>query len=323
MPDLPALKPLPPVEHPAGTALAGMHVMVVDDDPRSIVALSALLRRVELKVLSAERGEHGVTLLRGTPDIDLVLVDIMMPGMDGYATMRAMRELPSGERIPLVASTAKVEAGERQRCLDAGASAYVTKPVDTAQLLEVLGEWLPASEDVPPTPDDRPPALKSLPTNEKRGGSHVAGMKVLVVDDDFRNVFPLSALLERVNVETLSAGNGNQGIQLLSQSPDVDLVLVDIMMPGMDGYATMRAMRELPSGTDVPLVAVTAKVEAGERQRCIEAGASGYVPKPVDAAQLLDVLGEWYPPVTSVGQGEPQVVHAGSVGSDRQAVRSA
>jgi signal transduction histidine kinase/response regulator RpfG family c-di-GMP phosphodiesterase/HAMP domain-containing protein len=327
IPDLPALKPLPPVEHPAGSALAGMQVMVVDDDPRNIVALSALLKRVELRVLSAESGEHGVTLLRGTPDIDLVFVDIMMPGMDGYATMRAMRELPVCQRIPLVAYTAKVEAGERERCLDAGASAYVTKPVDTAQLLEVLGEWLPGSDHGPTTPDDRPAQTSPsdpVATVQAVGGAvsppgpageaqeppiagetaaagNVAGMKVLVVDDDFRNIFALSALLRRADVQTLSADCGSRGVELLSQSPDVDLVLVDIMMPGMDGYATMRAMRELPSGADVPLVAFTAKTEAGERQRCLDAGGSGYVPKPVDTAQLLAVLGEWYPPVTSAG----------------------
>ena len=96
-------------------------------------------------MVSAESGEKGIAALAGTPDIDLVLVDIMMPGMDGYATMRAMRKLPDKGGLPLVAFTAKVEPGERQRCIDAGASSYVSKPVDTAQLLAVLGEWLPAT----------------------------------------------------------------------------------------------------------------------------------------------------------------------------------
>ena len=86
-----------------------------------------------------------------SPDIDLVLVDIMMPGMDGYATMREMRKLPKGGELPLVAFTARVEAGERQRCIDAGASSYVPKPVDTEQLLTVLGEWLPAARAVDPS----------------------------------------------------------------------------------------------------------------------------------------------------------------------------
>jgi signal transduction histidine kinase/HAMP domain-containing protein/ActR/RegA family two-component response regulator len=143
------MTPLSPPSNPAGTGLAGTQVLVVDDDFRNIFALTSLLRRVEIEVTSAESGESGIEALRHNPDIDLVLVDIMMPGMDGYETMRAMRGLPGTAELPLVAFTAKVEDGERQRCIDAGASSYVSKPVDTAQLLAVLGEWLPAASQVP------------------------------------------------------------------------------------------------------------------------------------------------------------------------------
>ena len=128
--------------------LAGNRVLVVDDDLRNIFALSALLERFHIEVVSAESGERGIAVLEGEPDIDLVLVDIMMPGMDGYATMTAMRALSVGSELPLIAFTAKVAEDERQRCLEAGASAYVPKPVDTAQLLAVLGEWLPAGASV-------------------------------------------------------------------------------------------------------------------------------------------------------------------------------
>jgi signal transduction histidine kinase/HAMP domain-containing protein/ActR/RegA family two-component response regulator len=143
--EAPALEPMPPPEQSAGTRLDGAKVLVVDDDFNNVFALAALLRRVHVDVISAESGQQGIKLVEQVSDIDLVLVDIMMPGMDGYATMRAMRKLPSGEKIPLVAFTAKVEAGGRQRCIQAGASAYVPKPVDTADLLRVLGQWLPAA----------------------------------------------------------------------------------------------------------------------------------------------------------------------------------
>jgi CheY-like chemotaxis protein len=123
----------------------------------------------------------------------------------------------------------------------------------------------------------------------------LGGRKVLVIDDDFNNIFALAALLKRFHVEVVSAESGHEGVKLVEQCSDIDLVLVDIMMPGMDGYATMRALRRLPSGGKIPLVAFTAKVEAGERQRCIDAGASAYVPKPVDTANLFRVLGEWLP----------------------------
>jgi CheY-like chemotaxis protein len=129
-----------------------MKALVVDDDFRNIFALTALLERGRLEVVSAESGEEGIALLTRTPDIDIVLVDMMMPVMDGYATIRAMRELPGREDLPIIALTANVAAGERQRCIDAGASTYVSKPVDTADLLVVLGEWLPS-----PTPAERAP----------------------------------------------------------------------------------------------------------------------------------------------------------------------
>jgi len=138
------LTPMPAPESPAGSRMAGLKVLVVDDDFRNVFALSALLRRLHVEAVTAESGPQGIALLEHTPDIDLVLVDIMMPVMDGYATMRAMRALAMRGTVPLVAFTAKVEDGERQRCIDAGASAYVAKPIDTGELLQVLGEWLPA-----------------------------------------------------------------------------------------------------------------------------------------------------------------------------------
>jgi CheY-like chemotaxis protein len=131
------------------------------------------------------------------------------------------------------------------------------------------------------------------------GGEGLAGTKTLVVDDDFRNIFALTALLERIHVEVASAESGEEGIAILAGTPDIDIVLVDIMMPGMDGYETMRAMRESSTRRNVPLVAFTAKVEDGERQRCIDAGASAYIPKPVDTGDLLAILGEWIPVAAS------------------------
>jgi CheY-like chemotaxis protein len=139
------LTPLRPVAHPAGKSLEGRKLMVVDDDPCSIFVVSAFLKQVGIGVIPADRGEQAIALLKESTDIDIVLVDIMMPGMNGYATMRAMRELPTSEKVPLVAYTAKGAAGEAQRCIDAGASAYLSKPVDMVRFLGILGEWIPAA----------------------------------------------------------------------------------------------------------------------------------------------------------------------------------
>jgi len=122
-----------------------------------------------------------------------------------------------------------------------------------------------------------------------------SGAVALLVDDDFRNVFALTALLERGRVSVLAAESGPEALAMLAEHPEVDLILMDIMMPGMDGYDTMMAVRALPEWADTPMIAVTAKVVGSERERCIAAGASDYIPKPVDTAQLLDAIGKWLP----------------------------
>ncbi|WP_407344124.1 ATP-binding protein [Pengzhenrongella phosphoraccumulans] len=121
--------------------------------------------------------------------------------------------------------------------------------------------------------------------------SSIAGMKFLVVDDDFRNVFSLAALLERCSADVVTAESGPDAIEIIRSAADVDIVLMDIMMPAMDGYETIRHIRTF--NPSVPIVAITGKVVVGERERCLEAGASGFVPKPIDTAQLLQTLAPW------------------------------
>jgi len=120
-----------------------------------------------------------------------------------------------------------------------------------------------------------------------------AGMTILLVDDDFRNLFALSALLERGQAKVTLAESGADALASLEEKPWTDLVLMDIMMPVMDGYDTIRAIRRLDHLAGIPIVAVTGKVVSGERERCLEAGANDYVPKPVDTSELLAILAPW------------------------------
>ena len=120
-------------------------------------------------------------------------------------------------------------------------------------------------------------------------------MKILVVDDDFRNIFAMTALLERSHADVVVAESGADALAALERTPDIDLVLMDIMMPVMDGYDTMRAIRAIDRFASLPIIAVTGKAGSGERQRCIDAGANDYVPKPVDTAELLAALRPWLP----------------------------
>jgi CheY-like chemotaxis protein len=152
--EAPAPQPEPAPKSLVGTGLAGMKALIVDDDIRNIFALTTLLERAQLEVISAESGDEGVAMLERTADIDVAIVDIMMPVTDGYATIRAMRQLAAGRDLPIVALTANVAAGTRQRCIDAGASAYVSKPVEATDLLLILGEWLPGAEPVGRAPGE-------------------------------------------------------------------------------------------------------------------------------------------------------------------------
>ena len=140
---------LPPVQqgmlerlHRSDEDLVGRTVLVVDDDVRNIFALSSVLERRGMKVLTASTGKEAVTIIESTPDVAVVLMDLMMPDMDGYQTIRSIRESPSRRRLPIVALTAKAMKGDRERCLEAGASDYLAKPVNTEQLLSALRIWL-------------------------------------------------------------------------------------------------------------------------------------------------------------------------------------
>jgi CheY-like chemotaxis protein len=119
------------------------------------------------------------------------------------------------------------------------------------------------------------------------------GKKVLVVDDDIRNIFAMTSLLERHGMEVITAENGKDAVQIMQKGLRIDAVLMDIMMPEMDGYDTMRAIRRMPQYQALPIVALTAKAMKGDREKCIEAGASDYISKPVDTDQLLSLLRVW------------------------------
>jgi CheY-like chemotaxis protein len=562
--------------------LVGRRVLVVDDDLRNIFALTSVLELRGMQVLHAENGRAGIDLLKQSPEVDIVLMDIMMPEMDGYETMRTIRKIPEFRHLPIIALTAKAMKGDREKCLRAGASDYVTKPVDLELLFSVmrvwvardtddrfeggaiaLPNWLTDHELIPDddrasiTPGDpvllvveddptfarilmdrahehgfkallalrgasalallrnytptaitldvglpdmsgwtvldhlkHDPATRHIPVHVlssadslRRGFAYgastclpkgpneeslgalfpvversaspadkcvllitgsdsmkrqiqdylatpnltvrtaasgydaieilaaggidgvvldwavseaasidfieemqrrlepfippiailgvpetdsdriselgrlartssirfatslerlldetlmllhcstanlndmqkaalsrareidpvLAGRRVLVIDDDIRNIFALTSALEQRDMTVLHAGTGREGIDILRKEPDIDIVLMDIMMPEMDGYQTARAIRQMPQFLDLPIVALTAKAMRGDRERCLQAGASDYVTKPVDLAYLFSVMRVWL-----TASGSPL---GASIGAGRQ-----
>jgi HAMP domain-containing protein/signal transduction histidine kinase/CheY-like chemotaxis protein len=143
-------------------------------------------------------------------------------------------------------------------------------------------------------PESSLPEAKRAQLEKLRQSDHeLVGARVLIVDDDVRNIFALTSILERHQIDVVHAENGRAGIDLLTQSPEIDIVLMDIMMPGMDGYETIRSIREVESLRELPIIAVTAKAMKGDREKCIESGASDYIAKPVDLEQLFSLMRVW------------------------------
>ncbi len=279
-------------------SIDGLKILVVDDDLRNIFAMTALLARGRAEVTVAESGAEAIATLERMPDIDVVLMDIMMPVMDGYDTIRAIRKIDQFKPLAIIAVTGKATAGERQRCLDAGADDYVSKPVDIAELFAALRPWLTTTA-APAVPE---PVVELTGLHGRLNGreaSVVDGLEILMVDDDFRNIFAMTSLLERGHANVTVAESGAEAIAALERLPHVDIVLMDILMPVMDGYETIRAIRKIDQFKSLAIIAVTGKVTAGERQRCLDAGASDYVAKPVDAAELLAALRPWLPTTQS------------------------
>jgi CheY-like chemotaxis protein len=150
------------------------------------------------------------------------------------------------------------------------------------------GDAQPRREPEQPAPAERAPVPEAEPAGQ--ASETLAGRKVLVVDDDIRNVFAMTSALELHGMRVLHAESGKEGIETLKRTPDIDLVLMDVMMPGLDGLDTMRILRGLEGYRSLPIVAVTAKAMMGDREKCIEAGATDYVSKPVNVDELLDTL---------------------------------
>jgi CheY-like chemotaxis protein len=259
---------------PAEGGIGGLKILVVDDDVRNTFSMTVLLERGDAEVTVAESGAEALAALERTPEIDVVLMDIMMPVMDGYDTIRAIRQIDRFTTLPIIAVTGKATAGERERCIDAGANDHVPKPVDTAELLQALQRCVPiaAARAIPASVVTEPLVISYTARPERgREESAIDGLRILLVDDDFRNIFSLSALLERGHADVTVAESGAEGIAALERMPDMDIVLMDILMPVMDGNDTIRAIRLIDRFKSLPIIAVTAKATAGERQRCIDA----------------------------------------------------
>jgi CheY-like chemotaxis protein len=216
------------------------------------------------------------------------VLDLSLPDISGFEVLERFAENPALRDLPVVVFTGKELSPEEDARLHDLARSVVVKGVESPErLLDETALFL--HRVVADLPMEKQRMLDRL----HRSDDALVGKKVLVVDDDVRNIFALSSVLERRGMSVLTAGTGREAIAILDSTPSVAIVLMDIMMPEMDGYETMQVIRQNPALRRLPIVALTAKAMKGDREKCLEAGASEYLAKPVNTDQLLSALRMW------------------------------
>ncbi|HTL89857.1 MAG TPA: response regulator, partial [Leptolyngbya sp.] len=220
--------------------------------------------------------------------IDCIVMDLGLPDMSGFELIEHIKQDEDLSKIPIIIYTGKELTQQQETQLKRLAETIIIKDVRSPErLLDETALFLHRVQANLPEPKRQ--ILEDL----HQVDSILAHKKVLIVDDDVRNIFALTSLLERQQIEVLYAENGREGIEVLQANPDTNAVLMDIMMPEMDGYETTQAIRQQQQYRSLPIIALTAKAMQGDREKCIEAGASDYITKPVDTEQLLSLLRVW------------------------------
>ena len=262
-------------------------LLVVEDNPAEQLSIRELLGYDDIDVTVAASGGEALNTLTEQP-FDCVVLDLRLPDMSGFDVLERLRDTPSLSDLPVVVFTGKELSSEEDARLHTLARSVVVKGVESPErLLDETALFL--HRVVSNLPAEKQKMLDRL----HRSDDALVGKKVLVVDDDVRNIFALSSVLERRGMTVLTAGTGREAIATLESTPDLAIVLMDIMMPEMDGYETMQVIRQNVLFRRLPIIALTAKAMKGDREKCLEAGASEYLAKPVNTEQLLSALRMW------------------------------
>ena len=262
-------------------------LLIVEDNAAEQLSIRELLGSDDIDIVVVDTGETALSVLE-TQKFDCVVLDLRLPDMSGFEVLERINRSPSLGELPVVVFTGKDLSPEEDARLHILARSVVVKDVESPErLLDETALFLHR------VVTDLPPEKQKLLDRLHRSDEALIGQKVLVVDDDVRNIFALSSVLERRGMTVLTAGTGREAIQTLEMTPDIAIVLMDIMMPEMDGYETMQVIRQNPEFRRLPIIALTAKAMKGDREKCLEAGASEYMAKPVNTDQLLSGLRTW------------------------------
>jgi HAMP domain-containing protein/CheY-like chemotaxis protein len=262
-------------------------LLVVEDNAAEQLSVTELLGHDDIDIVTADTGAQALAILR-EQRCDCVVLDLRLPDMSGFEVLEHIRDDETLADLPVVVFTGRELSPEEDAQLHTMARSVVVKGVESPErLLDETALFL--HRVVSDLPLDKQKLLERLHSSDE----DLVDRTVLLVDDDARNIFALSSVLERRGMRVLTATTGKEAIALIKSTPDLAIVLMDIMMPEMDGYQTMQAIRSDSAFRRLPIIALTAKAMIGDREKCLEAGASDYLAKPVNTEQLLSALRMW------------------------------
>ncbi len=262
-------------------------LLVVEDDPVQKKSILDLIGNGDVVTTAVDSAAQGLAVLE-KEQFDCMVLDLGLKDMAGLDFLARVKKMMEHQHLPVVAYTARELTPEENAELEKFADNLVVKGVRTPQrLLDETTLFLHRVEA------NLPEEKKAMLQRVHNPASTLKDRKILIVDDDMRNVFALSHVLEEQGMKVVAGGTGLEGLQKLAEHPDTDLVLMDIMMPEMNGYDAMKAIRENPAHAGLPIVALTAKAMKGDRKKCIDSGASDYLAKPVDMDRLISLLKVW------------------------------
>jgi CheY-like chemotaxis protein/GAF domain-containing protein/HAMP domain-containing protein len=263
------------------------NLLVVEDNDVERQSIVELIGNGDVKTTAVATGAEALAALE-SQTFDCIVLDLGLSDMSGFDLLEKMKDTPRLSQIPVIVYTGRELSKKQETELRRFAETIIIKDVKSPdRLLDETALFLHRVESN--LPAEKRKLLEQLHQHDPT----LAGRRALVVDDDIRNIFALTSVLEQHDVEVFYAENGRDGLKMLEETPDIDVVLMDVMMPEMDGYEAMRRIREKKSTRDLPIIALTAKAMKGDREKCIEAGASDYITKPVDTEQLVSLLRVW------------------------------
>jgi len=264
-------------------------VLIIEENPKHAQALAQYLDSFNVKAEIKENIEDGVFALQNS-EIDCVILDMGLPDEIGYKTLETVKENPGLENLPIIIFTGKNLSRIEEQKIKQYADSIVVKTAHSYQrILDEVTLFLHLIEE-----NKIEEGKTRLSKKTGRFNEILEGKTVLIADDDIRNIFSLTKALEHHNMKVLSASDGKEALEVLNANKDeVDIILMDMMMPEMDGYETTTRIRKDLKMMNLPILAVTAKAMIGDREKCIRAGASDYISKPVDIDQLVSLLRVW------------------------------